>query len=166
MRVMDPEDFPRLVPLVYARACGVDRAEQYVEWAQTALELGFGGGNLMRLAVADAPLFMPAVRGLFEAALGELGLPSVTDRQALLLGARQVARRIVDGSIPPAAGAAELREALPPFEATPPLDAWWQLDEAYDCEYCRSVIVPSGQSVDEAVIAKARELLNLNWRAA
>ena len=165
-QVMNPEDFPQLVPLLYARVRGFDRAEQYVEWAQTALEHGFAGTNVIRLAVADPPLWMPAVQGLFEAALGELGLPVLTNRQALLLGARQIARGIVEGRITPAAGAAELSAAFSPFEAAAPLDAWWQLDEAYECEYCRSVMVPSGLSVDEAVIAKARELVSLNWRVA
>ncbi len=162
---MNPEDFPQLVSLVYARALGIDRAEQYVEWAQGALELGFDGKNLIRLAVADPPLWMPAVQGLFEAALGELGLPVVTRRQALLLGARQIARGIVEGRITPAAGAAELGAAFYPLEAAP-LNAWGQLAEAYECEYCRSDMVPSGLSVDEAVILKARELIGLNWRVA
>jgi len=153
---MNPEDFPDLVSLVYARARGLDRAEQYVEWAQRALEPGFDGKNLIRLAVADPPLWMPAVRELFEAALSELELPAITDRQALLLGAHQTARGIVEGRITPAAGAAELAAAFSPFEGVP-LDAWWQLDEAYWCEYCRSVILQDALSVDEAVISQASE---------
>ena len=161
---MNPEDFPQLISLVYARALGIDRVEQYVEWAQGALELGFDGKNLIRLAVADPPLWMPEVRGLFEAALGELRLPVVTRRQALLLGARQVARGIVEGRITPAAGAAELSATFPTFDAAAPLDVWWPLNEAYECEYCRSDMVPSGLSVDEAVILEARALIDLNWR--
>lgn len=166
MPVTNPEHVPGLVPLVYARARGIDRAEQYVEWAQAVLEFGFEGESVVRLAAADPPLFMPAVRDLFEAALGELGLAPITDRQAMLLGARQVARRIVDGSLSPAAGAAELRAAFPPNDVAPLLSAWWQLDEAYECSYCRSVAVPDGWSVDEAVVAKARALVSLDWRNA
>ena len=165
--MMNPEDFPGLVPLVYARARGFDRTEQYVDWAQAALELGFDGKNLLRLAVAEPPFFRPTVQALFEATLAELGLPTISEHQALLLGARQTARRIIDGSITPAAGAAELRAAFPACEAPPPpLDAWWQLDEAYECSYCRSVVAPNGVSVDEAVIAKAKELSHMDWRDA
>jgi len=40
-----------------------------------------------------------------------------------------------------------------------------KLYRAHACDYCRSVVVPAGLSVDEAVLAKARELADLDWQA-
>lgn len=39
-------------------------------------------------------------------------------------------------------------------------------DDRSEMYHCRTVVVPEGWSVDEAVVAKAKELLSLDWRAA
>jgi hypothetical protein len=162
----DPETEPGVVRLVYARALGQDRAEEYVNWALAALERGRESESLVRLAVAEPPFCTPDIRLLFDRAWNDLGVAPVSTPQAHLLFARQVARDIVEGRLSPEAGATALGHEFNPFNIPlPVLGVWWQLKEAYTCDYCRAQVAASGGTVDGAVVAAAEKLLALDWRA-
>ncbi len=166
---LDPESMPDFARLAYTRARGMDRAEDYVEWAQAAFERGLESESLTRLAVAEQPFFTPDLRALFDRAGEELGIAPITRRQGILLGARDLARGIIEGRIPPGDGAASLNHLFSPYVRDgvpfPEMQHWRRLDDAYDCEHCRAIVEEAGKPLDEAVLDAARNLLLLDWRS-
>ena len=72
--------------------------------ALRALEAGYDGPALLELARMSSPTIL-GVGDLFERALGEVGRPSLPEDEAGLRVARNIARKITSGGLPPYEGA-------------------------------------------------------------
>ena len=72
--------------------------------ALRALEAGYDGPALLELARMSSPTVL-SVGDLFERALGEVGRPSLPEDEAGLRVARNIARKIASGKLPPYEGA-------------------------------------------------------------
>lgn len=86
-------------------AVGAQPAEHLPDVATEALVGGLDSPSLRMLA-GVAPDNYWEIKNLFEATLGELGIPVVGEQEALWRLARQVCGQIVDGKLAPSAGAA------------------------------------------------------------
>lgn len=90
---------------VAKRFCGLVRPEDMPAFAADALEAGFDGPALRRLAGLVRPSSWD-VGELFESAVGEIGIVEVrTKEQAVFKLARILAKAIVDGQVEPITGA-------------------------------------------------------------
>lgn len=143
----------------------VARAEEYVEWAQHALEAELETPSVLRLAIQDPPFFTPDLRRLFDAAVAELGIEPLSGEQALVLHAQQIAAQLRAGSISPIDAGLQIARIFT-LEMGPPEFGQWQLiDEALDCDYCRASFA-GDQTLDDAIVEEAAKLLDFDWRAA
>ena len=66
---------------------------------------------------------------------------------------------------PPRVIAERMGRWLPSGDASPPLDDWWMLAEAFDCQVCRDTMVPPGKTLEQVVLQHADALLRIDWRA-
>src|SRR5437016_3379042 len=88
------ENSPGLAELLMNENAEGARDEQFVTWAQDALEAGHDSPALLRLAVQDPPFFRPDLRKLFLATSYELGIEHVSFEQARIFYAQEIARRL------------------------------------------------------------------------
>jgi hypothetical protein len=141
-------------------------AEEYVSWAQDALEAGYESAAIMKLAVADPPFFTPDLARLFEQAAVELEIEQISAEQALILHAQQVAIQLLLNQCDPRTAASRISTILPPDLAPAGFAHWHQLDEAYGCVYCAVSAVGSRASLEAAIIEDAQVLAAHEWRTA
>ena len=162
MRAAD--EVPGLAKILASEAFDTARGEQYVQWAQNALAAGLETPSVLRLAIEEPPFFTPDLQKLFRLALSELKVEPITDEEAMVLYAQQVARPILSGAMTPRDGARLFATLFPPHRTPAALGEWWKLDEAYDCDYCRTGVLQNYRSIEEAILAEARSLIAASWR--
>jgi hypothetical protein len=141
---------------------GGARAEEYVAWAQDALEAGHDSPALLRLAIEEPPFFTPDLRALFEAAVDELGLEKISGEQALIIHAQDVARRLAAGELHPREAATLLSNIFPPDLAPRGFTDWYLV---HDCDYCRESFAGPDRTLEQAIRAEASKLRDVDWRA-
>jgi hypothetical protein len=139
--------------------------EDLVQWAQDALEQGHHSPSLIRLAIEEPPFFTPDLRRLFHEAVQELGYEPVGFERARAFHAQAIAIELLSASASPREIAGKLSRLYPPERSSPPFAAWWQLDEAFDCDYCLQQVTVGGQTLDETVYKELEALLHFDWRS-
>jgi hypothetical protein len=93
--------------------------------ATNALVQGVDSPSIRRLAGLSS-VESDEARGVFQAALRELGIESPSPREAAILVATEIASRITDGTVSPYDGAKEIWDLvrLVPLEHFPEFDAF------------------------------------------
>lgn len=161
-----PETIPGYAAIRSAEYRSEIRAERYVEWAQDMLEAGFDAPALLSLAIADPPYFTPDLTPLFDQVANELGIEPLTMPQALILEAQEVAAEVVERRLAPARGAEVIAGILAIGRCPRGFGHWQQIDEASWCDYCRAQTVHDGETLEDAIVREASQLLGVDWRAA
>ena len=130
--------------------------ESVPEFASSALEAGFDGPALRRLAGLIRPTSVD-VDPLLETALTEIGCTKpLSSEQALIELGRQVARQIVEGTVAPFEGCRILAAYAMSAGYPPGLSDFFQLyDESNWGEYGRN-----GNALEAAIIEEAHKFLN------
>jgi len=159
------ENSPGLAEILMREHLGGATGEQFVRWAQDALEQGHDSPSLLRLAIEEPPFFTPDLRRLFEAATREIAIEHVSFEQARAFYAQSVGKHLAAASAAPREIAQTLARIFPPHMTSAPFDTWWQLEEAFECEYCLRGVELRGEVLDQAILDELEDLLRLNWRA-
>jgi len=138
-------------------------AEQYVSWAQDALEQGLDSPALLRLAIEEPPFFTPDLKRLFDAAVAELMIEPVRGEQALIAHAQEVAIKLLNHDITPINAGRQIARIFDVNVAPAGLTNWFLIGEAEYCEYCAASFA-GDQPLERAIVEEATKLLALDWR--
>lgn len=160
------ENSPGLAELLVTEAKVETTGEQFVRWAQDSLEQGHDSPSLLRLAIEEPPFWGPDLRRLFHSTVAEIGIEPVSARQAMVFHAQEVAVRLVTNNATPEEIATLFARMFPSHEAEAPFSVWWELEEAFSCDYCREGVQLRGAALHQAILDELNVLLSLNWRTA
>jgi hypothetical protein len=143
--------------LLALRAMGWLRPEQAVEWAVEALVLGQDTPNLRVLAGLTKVLCGSEVDHYLDLTLAELGVVAKEGDACVLSYVRDVAHRIVEGSMVPGGGCETIYRASMSLGQAPELADWLYLVDGLEPGTYKEL---SGANLDRAIVRAARRLLN------
>lgn len=160
------ENSPGLAEILMNEQFEGTTGEQFVKWAQDALEQGHDSPSLLKLAIEEPPFFTPDLRRLFASATSEIQIQQVAFEQARVFHAQTIAKQLNSVAASPLEIAERLARIFPPHSSSAPFDIWWQLEEAFECDYCLRGLELRGKVLDQAIFEELDNLLRFNWRAA
>jgi hypothetical protein len=137
--------------------------EQYVSWAQDALEQGLDSSALLRLAIEDPPFFTPHLKCLFDAAVAELMVEPVSGEQALIAHAQEVASKLLNHEASPLDAGRQIARIFALVVTPAGFTHWHLIDDAEYCEYCAASFA-GDQPLESAIVEDATKLLAIDWR--
>lgn len=161
--VRTAESIKGYIALLSAEYRSAATAEQYVHWAQDALEQGLDSPALLRLAIEDPPFFTPDLKRLFGAAVAELEIERITGEQALIAHAQELAVKLLNHDLSPRDAGRQIARIFDLDVAPSGFTHWYLIDEAEYCEYCAASFA-GDKPLESAIVEEATKLLAYNWR--